>query len=140
MIIFDLTCANGHCFEGWFEDTQAFEKQCRENLLTCPVCDDTHVSKVLSPVAIKSSPENRETPPSSSREMKQMVRKISEFVDRHFDDVGCNFAAEALKMHYGVIEPRNIRGVSTEQEEKTLKEEGVEFFKIPALPSNKTDA
>ena len=38
---------------------------------------------------------------------------------------------EALKIHYGATEPRNIRGVSTPAEEEILKEEGIEFFKIP---------
>jgi len=52
-------------------------------------------------------------------------------VQKNFDDVGCNFAQEALKIHYGAVEPRNIRGVSTKEEEKTLKEEGIEFFKVP---------
>jgi hypothetical protein len=37
-------------------------------------------------------------------------------------------------MHYGVVEPRNIRGVSTPKEEETLKSEGIHFFKIP-VPS-----
>ncbi len=139
MIIFDLKCSNGHVFEGWFEDAKAFEKQCRENLVTCPVCEDTDISKIFSPFAIKSSPGFQDSTPPL-KEMEQMGEKIAEFVEKHFDNVGCNFASEALKIHYGVIEPRNIRGVSTEQEEKTLKEEGIEFFKIPALPSEKTDA
>ena len=34
-------------------------------------------------------------------------------------------------MHYGVTESRNIRGVSTKEEEKLLSKEGVQFFKIP---------
>jgi hypothetical protein len=43
-------------------------------------------------------------------------------------------------MHYGVAEPRNIRGVSTHEEEKLLKEEGVQFVKIPlpASPDSET--
>jgi hypothetical protein len=41
-------------------------------------------------------------------------------------------------MHYGVSDPRNIRGVSTDQEEKVLKEEGIDILKIP-VPSDKTD-
>jgi len=32
-----------------------------------------------------------------------------------------------------VTEPRNIRGTSTQEEEKTLKEEGIEFIKIPVV-------
>ncbi len=109
MIIFDLKCSKGHSFEGWFEDTRAFDKQCRENLVTCPVCEDTAVSKVYSPFAIKSSSVHKDPLPES-KEVERMGKKIAEFVEKNFDNVGCNFATEALKMHYGVIEPRNIRG------------------------------
>ena len=38
-------------------------------------------------------------------------------------------------MHYGVTEPRNIRGVSTEKEEEILREEGIQFIKYPAPSS-----
>ena len=58
---------------------------------------------------------------------------------KNFDDVGCNFAGEALKIHYGVSEPRNIMGVSTEKEEKTLEKEGIKVFKIPVPISPDTD-
>jgi len=45
-----------------------------------------------------------------------------------------------LKIHYGATEPRNIRGVSTKEEEKTLKEEGIQFFKIPIPAPPDTDS
>jgi len=35
-----------------------------------------------------------------------------------------------------VIESRNIRGVATSEEEKTLKEEGISFIKIPVPGKN----
>ena len=60
-----------------------------------------------------------------------MSNEISEYVNKNFDNVGCEFAKEALKMHYGVTESRNIRGVSTREEEKLLSKEGIQFFKIP---------
>jgi len=41
-------------------------------------------------------------------------------------------------MHYGVSEKKNIRGSATSEEEKTLKEEGIDFFKIP-LPEKDED-
>ena len=59
---------------------------------------------------------------------------------KNFDDVGCDFAKEALKMHYGAAEPRNITGVSTKEEEQTLNEEGIQFFKIPMPIAPDTDA
>jgi hypothetical protein len=132
MIAFDLQCANGHTFEGWFEDGRAFEAQRNQGLITCPVCNDGSVSKILSTFAIKSSPstEAGQTAPSP-RHLAAVGRKIVDIVEKNFDNVGCEFAKEALKIHYGVAEPRNIRGVSTEEEEKTLKREGVQFFKFP---------
>ena len=63
--------------------------------------------------------------------MKKIGKEIVDFVEKNFDDVGCDFAKEALKIHYGVEQPRNIRGISTKEEEKMLKEEGVQFLKIP---------
>lgn len=139
MIAYDLQCSNGHRFEGWFEDSVAFERQQEQGLVCCPVCDDTAVAKIPSTFAIKSSSG------SLPREMREKIalaaleRQIVNFVEKNFDNVGTEFAAEALKMHYGVTAPRNIRGVSTPQEEATLKAEGIDFVKIP-MPADASDA
>ena len=62
-------------------------------------------------------------------------------MEKNFDNVGSDFAKEALKIHYGVGEPRNIRGYSTSQEEETLRQEGISFFKVPApdTPTSSND-
>jgi hypothetical protein len=52
-------------------------------------------------------------------------------VNKNFEDVGSDFAKEALRMHYGVSEKKNIKGSATWEEEKTLKDEQIEFFKLP---------
>ncbi len=138
MIAFDLQCANGHTFEGWFEDGQAYQKQRKKGQIACPVCDDTSVSKIPSSFAVKAS----QTTPDSyghDAELLKIGKKMVDYVKKNFDDVGCDFAKEALKIHYGVSEPRNIRGVSTDQEEKTLKDEGIKFFKIPMPATPDTD-
>ena len=138
MIVYDLQCRNGHSFEGWFEDSKAFKKQQKANLIACPVCDETQVTRIPSTFAIKGSPSQRNLPvqPQGGHDAppvdpKIMARAITEFVEKNFDNVGTDFASEALKIHYGVKEPRNIRGVSTHQEEETLRKEGVEFVKFP---------
>jgi hypothetical protein len=139
MIAYDLQCVNGHAFEGWFEDSEAYQTQKKKKLIACPACDTTQVSRIPSTFAIKSSP----IPKKGSREeenLKQVGKEIVDFVEKNFDDVGCNFAKEALKIHYGVEEPRNIRGVSTKEEEKMLKEEGIDFLKIPMPAPPETDA
>lgn len=131
MIAYDLKCSNGHTFEGWFKDSKAFNKQLKDDLVACPICDDNDVTRVPSTFAIKGSTQQTpcETPQISPEEM---TRAIAHYVDKTFDNVGADFTEEALKIHYGVNEPRNIRGVSTPQEEETLRKEGVDFIKFPA--------
>ncbi|MBC8199666.1 MAG: DUF1178 family protein [Desulfobacterales bacterium] len=138
MILFDLKCSNGHTFEGWFDDSRAFDKQKAKSMIACPVCEDTAVSKVPSTFAIKAS---QLTADSSCKheDLENIGKKIADFVKNNFEDVGCKFTTEALKMHYGVSEPKNIRGTSTEKEEKILKDEGINFFKIPVLTDQNTD-
>jgi hypothetical protein len=143
MIVFDLQCSNGHRFEGWFEDCRAYDNQKEKNLICCPVCNDDGVCKIPSTFGIRSAGSKRENQPSESdnpdKSLAELAMKVSHFVEKHFDNVGCEFAKEALKIHYGVTEPRNIRGISTPEEEKTLKEEGIDFVKIPAFPPGDPD-
>ena len=132
MIAYDLQCANGHHFEGWFEDRNAYLDQHKKGLIACPVCNDTSVDMVPSTFAIKATPSSKPRQISAAEAALQKIsQEAIDFVEKNFDDVGCDFAKEALKIHYGATEPRNIRGVSTKEEEKTLKEEGIQFFKIP---------
>jgi hypothetical protein len=133
MIAYDLKCDQGHLFEGWFEDAAAFESQQAERLVTCPVCDSAVVTRQLSTFAIKTSPERGKNNPKI--DFHALGRRIVNYVQKNFDDVGSEFATEALKIHYGASEPRNIRGVSTDKEEQMLRSEGVPFFKFPG-PSN----
>ena len=136
MIIYDLQCSRGHRFEGWFDDEDHYDRQRRCNQIACPLCSDTTVSRIPSGFAIKSARKND----AAAFDPVKFSQRVSDFVKKNFDDVGSDFTREALKMHYGVTEPRNIRGVSTDQEEKLLKKEGVEFFKIPLPAPPKTDS
>ena len=139
MIAYDLQCAQGHTFEGWFEDSKAYDAQKKKNLIACPICNSTDVCKILSPVAVRrgvSAATETDMPEvPSAGQLAEMGNQIADYVKKNFDDVGCDFAKEALKMHYGVSEPRNIRGVSSPEEEKTLKQEGIQYFKLPVPPS-----
>ncbi len=143
MIAYDLQCKNGHTFEGWFEDLGAYNKQHKAGLVTCPMCDDTNVARIPSTFAIKGSPGSASNPMANAAPAA-MINAIAQYVEKNFDNVGADFANEALKIHYGVNEPRNIRGVSTAQEEETLRKEGVAFAKLPVpitdpTPSGESD-
>lgn len=150
MIVYDLQCNNGHVFEGWFENGACFEEQLEKGLIACPICDETAIARLPSNFGIKKGvrqntsmlpPDQRLPMTDEQLVMAHMSRKIYDFVEKNFEDVGCEFAKEALKIHYGVSEPRNIRGVSTQAEEKLLKEEGVDVLKVPLPPEKmNTDA
>ncbi len=133
MIVYDLICIHGHTFEGWFDDTDALERQIGDRLISCPVCGSDSVSKKPSAVAAIRSSGNSDRGVSDPKEAIAMLKKITDFIDKNFENVGSRFTAEALKIHYGVTEPRNIRGSSTPEEEKVLESEGVGFIKLPTL-------
>lgn len=138
MIAYDLQCDNGHTFEGWFENAKTYGKQEAQGLIACPICDSTCIARLPSTFGIQSKTMSTNTPGAESA-LKELNRRIYDYVNRNFDDVGADFTREALKIHYGAAEPRNIRGVSTDQEEKTLREEGVTFFKMPIPAENDPD-
>ncbi|MDR2405978.1 MAG: DUF1178 family protein [Deltaproteobacteria bacterium] len=146
MIIFDLICHNNHTFEGWFKDLPDLEEQLEKSLITCPVCGDARIRRLPSTFGIgrsKTPPAPRHSESPGSMDTDQMEAKRAELMEQlshlsdklkaDFVDVGSQFTSEALKMHYGASPKRNIRGMSTEREEELLKNEGIDFFKVPML-------
>lgn len=137
MIAYDLICSNGHLFECWFKDSASFEEQKTAGIINCPICDDSDVDRVFSPFAIKKGEGKKkgreEEKGREEVDLQKTLRMINEYLDKHFEDVGRNFAKEALKIHWGEAEKRNIKGIATPQEEALLKEEGVPFIKVPIV-------
>jgi hypothetical protein len=143
MIVFDLACECGFSFEGWFKDHDDFVNQERDGLLICPRCGGRNcLRKILSPVTFRknavtcSVPRNPEADAGAApitAAAEQVNNALREFVENNFEDVGAEFARKSLKIHYGVEEAKNIRGVATPDEEKMLDKEGVRFVKIPIL-------
>ena len=145
MIVFDLACDCGYTFEGWFQDRGEFEKQHAAAFLICPVCGGHKIRKILSPIRFQSpshltggvSHECRSADPENIAEVTKALETLQNFVEKNFEDVGTDLAKESLKIHYGVSESRNIRGITTEAEEKELQKEGIELLKIPMPPHNR---
>lgn len=132
MIIYDLKCEKGHKFEGWFKDRSVFEYQKTKKLINCPICGGDNIEMVPSFVAIKG----KDIRPSERENIKELspmkaLKTFHECLVKNFEDVGDKFADIALKMHHGEEDGRNIKGTTTIREEENLKEEGVQFFKIP---------
>lgn len=133
MIAYDLICSKGHKFECWFKDSASFEKQQSSGIINCPVCNDGHVVKTFSRFAIKKNGEKKKEEDKVEADPRQVLRLIQDYVDKNFEDVGLNFTKEALKIHYGESKKRNIKGTATPDQETLLKQEGIQFFKIPIV-------
>jgi len=130
MIAFDLRCARDHVFEAWFPDRDSFLSQKSAHLISCPFCGSTEIDKAISPVAMRTGGANHDGIRLEDA-ARELLSRVSEYILQNTVDVGTAFAQEAIKMHYGLTEAQNIRGVATEQEEKILKKEGITFLKIP---------
>ncbi len=131
MIAFDLECSKGHTFEGWFNNLESFEEQQASRLVSCPYCNDKKVKKIMSPVTTKTSSRIELEDVRKGIDYRRLAKEIVDYVNKNFDDVGPDFTTEALKMHYGVSEKRNIRGSATADQEETLQKEGIPYFQFP---------
>lgn len=147
--VFDLQCNQGHVFEGWFGSADLYEKQREQGLLSCPVCNSSQVSKMLSAPRLNighpREPDSASIPGAAPSRAQPVVapvtgelaalqatimRQLRKMV-RNTDDVGSGFAQEARKMHRGEIDERAIRGVATAQERRALAEDGIAVMPIP---------
>ena len=137
MIVFDLTCAHGHRFEGWFASGDDFERQAKAVMVRCPVCDDASVVRVPSAKvhvgrATVDAPRVAEEPEAETVAglPVELIRKLREIV-RNTENVGRRFPDEARKIHYEEVPPRPIRGQASKDDAEALREEGIDFASLP---------
>jgi hypothetical protein len=66
------------------------------------------------------------------------LRQLRQKIVKDCRDVGDNFAEEARKIHYGEseAEAEGIYGQATQKERESLKDEGIEIFDMPWVPSD----
>jgi hypothetical protein len=157
MIRYALVCAKGHSFESWFQNSSAYDKQARRELVTCPVCGTAKVEKEIMSPRLSGSRRRDEAPAPSNdrtneptndktpvamvspqeRELRKKLKELREHLTQNADYVGQKFPEEARKMHYGEIDHRSIYGEASPDEAKKLHEEGVEFHPLPVLPDDR---
>ena len=144
MIIFDLLCAHGHAFEGWFASGAEFDRQKEARLVTCPVCDGSDVERRPSAKArVAKVSDAAPTPVPTARGdaiagiPAEVLAKLREVV-RNTEDVGERFPEEARRIHYDEAPARSIRGQASREEAEALAEEGIEFSPLPPLLTRET--
>ena len=59
MIVFDLVCAEGHRFEGWFASSGAFADQHARGLVACPHCSSAEIAKAPMAPAVPAKGNTR---------------------------------------------------------------------------------
>ncbi|RGE45054.1 DUF1178 family protein [Comamonas testosteroni] len=160
MKVLDLHCPAGHVFEGWFASEDDFQSQRQRQLVQCPVCGDSEVTKRLSaprinlgaqPPKAAPAPKPALAPavpaaipaaqmPEISSEAREQLHAMqsawmqwSRKVAENTENVGKHFAEEARRMHYGEVEDRAIRGQTSTEEALELLEEGIAVVPL-ALP------
>jgi hypothetical protein len=138
MIIFDLACQNGHCFEGWFRSREDFDSQLAASLVACPQCGSPEIRRVPSAVHLArpgpgSAPAAEVPIPGRRADAFAVFRQLTEMLLANCEDVGARFAEEARKIHYVEAPERSIRGEASAAEYEALREEGIEVFRWPHL-------
>lgn len=141
MIVFDLACAQGHRFEGWFPSGDAFERQQAAGQVQCPICESGEVKRLPSarvnvgkaaPPAV-AAPAKTESAPAQEAMAglpPEMLAKLREIV-RASENVGPRFPEEARRIHYNEAPARSIRGQASAEEAEALREEGIDFASLP---------
>ena len=147
MIRFALKCSEDHRFESWFQSGDAFEALLARDMVACPTCGSTSVSKdLMAPKLGASSKGAKETPNlpqpmtnSPDPEIADAVKKLKAHVEQNSDYVGNEFVREARAMHLGDIPQRSIHGEAKPEEAKKLIEDGVPALPLPFVPRQKTN-
>jgi hypothetical protein len=133
MIVYNLNCAKGHEFEGWFASSSAFDEQAADGKLVCPMCNSRKVTKaIMAPALSPKVGKQKSTPaPEELRKMRQFMTGLRKYVEENAENVGKKFPEEARKIHYGETEERPIYGEASLEDVKELVEEGVDVAPLP---------
>jgi hypothetical protein len=127
MIAYQLQCAKGHAFEGWFKDSAAFDAQAAGGKLACPRCNSRKIEKAVMAPSIAGKARSR-------AEARAALRVLRDKVIGDAEHVGGDFPEEARKIHYGEAEERAIYGEASGEDVKSLLEEGVSVAPLPPDP------
>lgn len=135
MYIVDLKCKSGHRFEGLYDSRTQYQEELSASSITCPLCDTSEVSQVLTTGGVRTSkrrpePENKSRMPMVIQKILshhiRQVRATSEFVPP------AQFADKVIAMTEGREDQKDVysEGVSREDTKK-LDEKGISYNVLP---------
>jgi len=138
MKVLDLQCTQQHVFEGWFASEDDYLSQHERGLVSCPLCGDLQVHKMLSAPRLNlgrgsEQPSAQTAPPAQSDAASPSAAPAERGRRSGAEDVGEGFADQARAMHHGETAPRNIRGRTSAAVAMELAEEGIDVLPLPDL-------
>ena len=153
MIRFALECEKEHQFESWFQSNDAFDDLNKRNLIACPTCNSTKVTKSLMAPKVRTSrktaivhddapvqaPTAGQAMTTPDPDVAEAIQKLKSHVEKNSDYVGDDFAKEARAMHQGDVPQRSIHGQAKPEEARKLIEDGVPALPLPFIPKQKTN-
>lgn len=149
MIVFDLSCTQGHRFEGWFGSSADFAEQQSRGLLSCPECGEMNVSKAPMAPAVPAkgnakSERNIEAAPAEDHqavsntpipeEVQKALVALADAQSKALQKstwVGDKFAEKSREMHYGEADELPIHGQASPKEAQDLIDEGIAIAPLP---------
>ena len=138
MIVFNLICTEcDYPFEGWFDNTLAFNNQKKNKLINCPNCESSNIKKTL--VAPNISKKSNSKKIKNKKTLASNINKIKKIVEENFDYVGEKFTEEAKKIKYGESNERPIYGEATVEQTKELIDEDISITPLPFQSNKKTN-
>ncbi len=141
MIRYDLICAKGHQFDGWFSDSAAYDTQAKRGMISCTHCGVNKIEKqIMAPGIAAKGNRKSETQAMTAGQLDpratalmQMMRDYRKHVTENSENVGTQFADEARKIHFKEVKERPIYGEATADDAKALIEDGIDVHPIPRL-------
>ena len=138
MIVFNLICSTcEYEFEGWFDNSPAFESQKKRKLINCPNCESSKIKKTLVAPNVGKKSNSKKT--TNKKTIASNINKIKKIVEDNFDYVGDQFTEEAKKIKYGETEDRPIYGEATIEQTKELIDEDISITPLPFQSSKKNN-
>ena len=138
MIVFDLGCAQGHRFEGWFTSSEDFESQQQGQLLSCPLCGDQAIQRLVTAPRVNTgrvAPQDSQTDTGQYANFDpEKLRKVITHIIENTEDVGAAFPEEARRIHYREAPERRIRGTASVPQVAALHDEGIDVVALPIPP------
>jgi hypothetical protein len=137
MIRYDIVCAAGHHFDGWFSNAAGFDAQKSAGQIACPTCGSTAVEKALMAPTVAAGHTRPISTPRDAREAA--LAALREKVEQGSEYVGMNFVTEARAIHAGDAPERSIYGEAKPEEARALIEDGVPVAPLPFMPTRKAN-